>query len=342
MRWHRLGKSNLRVPALGMGCMGLSEFYSHVDEAQALQTIQYGIEQGLTFLDTADMYGSGHNELLVGRAISGIRERIQLATKCGIVRTQNGPQRNGRPDYIRRACENSLRRLATDCIDLYYLHRVDPRTPVEESVLAIADLVKQGKVRHVGLSKVDEATLRRANAVYPITAVQVEFSLWAPHIAGDFLQLCRDLDIAVIAYSPLCKGFLTGNLTWQDVLNAPDWRRKDPRFAADEFRRGLEPLAALKRLALKTQATPAQLALAWLLHHDGLVTPLPGMRKPAHVQENLKTLDLELTAAELAKLAAIASSAIAAFSPSSALNTNLTQRNAEKHGHESWEQQSAS
>jgi aryl-alcohol dehydrogenase-like predicted oxidoreductase len=295
------------VPALGMGCMGLSEFYSAVDEAQALRTIQFAVDQGITFLDTADMYGSGDNELLVGRAIRGIRERIQLATKCGIVRTQSGPQRNGSPDYIRRACENSLRRLATDRIDVYYLHRVDPHTPVEESVLAIAGLVKQGKVRYAGLSKVDEATLRRANVVHPITAVQMEFSLWAPHIAGNFLELCRELDVAVVAYSPLCKGFLAGSVRWPDVLNAPDWRRKDPRFARDEFRRGLESLATLTRLAVKTQTTPAQLALAWLLHYDGLVTPLPGMRKPAHVQENLKTLDLKLTPAEFAELTAIAS-----------------------------------
>lgn len=286
--------------------MGLSEFYSAVDEADALWTIQCSIDQGITFLDTADMYGSGHNELLVGRAIRGIRERIQLATKCGITRTQNGPQRNGSPAYIRRACDGSLRRLATDRIDVYYLHRVDPHTPVEDSVLALADLVKQGKVRHVGLSKVDGATLQRANAVYPITAVQMEFSLWAPHIAGDFLKICRELDVAVVAYSPLCKGLLTGKLTWPDVLNAPDWRRKDPRFAADEFRRGLEPLAALEQLAIKTHATPAQLALAWLLQHDGWVTPLPGMRKPAHVQENLKALDLKLSPSEFAQLSAIA------------------------------------
>ena len=306
MRLHRLGKSNLQVSAMGLGCMGLSEFYSVLDEAGTLRTIQYSIDHGITFLDTADMYGSGRDGMLVSRAIRGIRERIQLATKCGITRTSNRAQRNGSPEYIRRACDDSLRRLATDRIDVYYLHRVDPHTPVEDSVLAIASLVKQGKVRHVGLSKVDEATLRRANAVYPITAVQMEFSLWAPHIAGDFLKLCRELDVAVVAYSPLCKGLLAGKLTWPEVLNAPDWRRKDPRFAADEFQRGLEPLAALKRLALNTHSTPAQLALAWLLQHDGWVTPIPGMRKPDHVQENLKALDWELSSAESAQLTAIA------------------------------------
>lgn len=308
MRWHRLGKSELRVPALGLGCMGLSEFYSATTPAEALRMIQYTVDCGITFLDTADMYGAGENERLVGRAIKSLREQIQLATKCGIVRTETGAQRNGKPHYIRRACEDSLRRLATDRLDLYYLHRVDPCTPVEESMLAMADLVKQGKVRYVGLSKVDETTLRRANAVHPITAVQMEFSLWAPQISGTFLKVCRALDVAVVAYSPLCKGLLSAKLTWSDVQKATAWRREDPRFEPSEFKRGLAQLAALRRLAFKTQSTPAQLALAWLLQHDRLVTPIPGMRTPAHVQENLKALDLLLSPETLAELTTIAMS----------------------------------
>ena len=303
MRLRTLG--SLRVSALGLGCMGMSEFYGATNDAESTATIHRALELGCTFLDTADMYGPYTNEILVGRAIAGRRGEITLATKCGIVRDPNDPAKRGvsnRPEYIRTSCESSLSRLGTDYIDLYYLHRIDPNTPIEESVGAMTDLVREGKVRHIGLSEMAPDTLRRAHAVHPVSAVQVEYSLWTRDPEDDVLPTCRDLGVGLVAYSPLGRGFLTGSIASTATLDANDFRRHSPRFSDDNIDPNLALVATVRALAARKGCTPAQLALAWVLAQGDDVVPIPGTKRIKYLEENIGALDVRLDASELAEL----------------------------------------
>ena len=307
MEMRTLGKE-LRVSALGLGCMGMSEFYGPGDEAEALATIDRAIELGCTFLDTADMYGPFTNEELVGRAIRGRRDRVVLATKFGILRDpQNRTVRgiSGTPDYVRSACDGSLKRLGVDTIDLYYQHRVDPTVPIEDTVGAMADLVRTGKVRYLGLSEAGPETIRRANAVHPITALQTEYSLWSRDPEGELLATCRELGVGFVAYSPLGRGFLTGRFRSVDDLEPGDWRRQNPRFQGENFQRNLELAAGVQDLARRKGCTPAQLALAWLLSRGPDIVLIPGSTRAERVGENAAAVEVTLTAADLAALDAL-------------------------------------
>src|SRR6266436_2907786 len=268
MQFRELGRSGLKVSALGLGCMGMSEFYGPGDDGESIATIHRALEVGVNFLDTADVYGPYKNEELVGRAIKGKRDKVVLATKFGIVRDPANPTArgvDGKPDYVRRSCEASLRRLGVDAIDLYYQHRVDPKTPIEETVGAMAGLVKAGKVRHLGLSEAAPATIRRAAKVHPIAALQTEYSLWSREVEDEILPTVRELGIGFVAYSPLGRGFLTGRFKTIDDLSADDWRRSAPRFQGENFRKNLELVEKIEEMAAAKHCTPSQLALAWVL-----------------------------------------------------------------------------
>ena len=303
MKTRTLGGS-LTVSAVGLGCMGMSEFYGPTDDAESVATIHRAIDRGVTFLDTADMYGSGRNEELVGRALRGRRDRVVLATKFGNVRGPNGEFAgiDGRPAYVRQACEASLRRLGVDVIDLYYQHRVDPDTPIEETVGAMARLVEEGKVRFLGLSEAAPGTIRRACAVHPIAALQTEYSLWSRDAEGTILDTCRELGVGFVAYSPLGRGFLTGRFTSPDDFPDDDWRRHHPRFAGENFRRNLRLADAVHEVAAARGCAAAQVALAWVLGRGGDVVPIPGTKHVRYLEEDLGALDVTLTGAELAKL----------------------------------------
>ena len=306
MRQRTLG--SLRVSALGLGCMGMSEFYGATDEAESMATIHRALELGCTFLDTADMYGPYTNEELVGRAVAGRRSEVVIATKCGIVRDTSDPANvtkrriSNRPEYIRASCDASLARLRTDYIDLYYLHRIDPDTPIEDSVGAMADLVRQGKVRHIGLSEMAPDTLRRAHAVHPVSAVQVEYSLWTRDPEDDVLPTCRELGVGLVPYSPLGRGFLTGSIASTATLDANDFRRQSPRFSDDNFDRNLALVEAVRAIAARKGCTPAQLALAWVLAQGDDVVPIPGTKRIRYLEDNIGALDVHLDASELAEL----------------------------------------
>ena len=308
MKQRRLGTSGLVVSALGLGCMGMSEFYGPRDEQESSATIRRALELGVTFLDTADVYGLGQNEELVGKAIRWRRQEVMLATKFGIVRDMNGNfvGISGRPEYVRQACEASLRRLGIEVIDLYYQHRVDPDTPIEETVGAMAELVQAGKVRYLGLSEASPATLRRAVATHPIAALQTEYSLWSREPEDEIMLTCRALGIGFVAYSPLGRGFLTGQIKQIEDLAPDDWRRTSPRFQGENFQRNLELVGHIRDMAAQKRCTPAQLVLAWLLTQGEDIVPIPGTKRRAYLKENVAALDVSLTPTDLARIVEIA------------------------------------
>ncbi|SHJ26154.1 Predicted oxidoreductase [Hymenobacter daecheongensis DSM 21074] len=302
METRTLGRAGLHVSALGLGCMGMSEFYGQTDDAESIRTLHRAFELGVTFFDTADMYGPFKNEELVGKAFRDRRDKVVLATKFGILRDPNDPTRrgiSGRPEYVRQACEASLKRLGTDYIDLYYQHRVDPETPIEETVGAMAELVKEGKVRHLGLSEAAAATLRRACAVHPIAALQSEYSLWSRDPEDEILPACRELGVGFVPYSPLGRGFLTGQIQRFDDLAPDDYRRHTPRFQGENFQRNLDLVARIRAIAAEKSCTPGQLALAWVLAQGPDIVPIPGTKRIAYLEENLGALQVHLTHEDL-------------------------------------------
>jgi aryl-alcohol dehydrogenase-like predicted oxidoreductase len=294
----------LRVSAIGLGCMGMTPIYGEPDPDECIATVHRAIELGVTFIDTADAYGNGKNEELVGRALAGRRDQVVLATKFGNIRHPDGRRDvNGRPDYVPQACDASLKRLDVEAIDLYYLHRVDPDVPIEDTVGAMARLVEQGKVRYIGLSEAGAGTLRRAHAVHQIAALQTEYSLWCREVEAEILPACRELGIGFVAYSPLGRGFLSGTITSLDALAENDRRRDHPRFHADNLERNVGLLGALEELAEARDCTPAQIAIAWLLAQGDDIVPIPGTKRRKYLEENAAALEIRLTEAERARLA---------------------------------------
>ena len=306
MQTRTLGLKGPTVSALGLGCMGMSEFYGDRDDAESVATIHRALDLGVTLFDTSDAYGPHTNERLLGRAVADRRDQVLLATKFGLVRDPDDPTArgvNGRPEYVRRAAEGSLQRLGVDHLDLYYQHRVDPDTPIEETIGAMAELVQEGKVRYLGMSEAGPETLRRANAVHQITALQTEYSLWSRDPGDEILPTCRELGIGFVAYSPLGRGFLTGAIQSVDDLAPDDYRRSSPRFQGENFDRNLELVGTIGELAANKAVTPAQLALAWVLAQGEDIVPIPGTKRRARLEENAAAVDVELSDDELREIA---------------------------------------
>ncbi|MEO8027676.1 MAG: aldo/keto reductase [Bryobacteraceae bacterium] len=305
MNKRKLGRSGADVSAMGLGCMGMSEFYGAGDDSESVKVIHRSIDLGITFLDTADIYGRGHNEELVGRAIADRRDKVFLATKFGIVRTSDPAYRSisGKPEYIAEACEASLRRLGVETIDLYYQHRVDPSTPIEDTVGAMKRLVEQGKVRFLGLSEAAPATIRRAQAVHPIAALQTEYSLWSRDPEDELLATIRELGIGFVAYSPLGRGFLTGQIQRFEDFAADDFRRNSPRFLGENFKKNLDSVNKIREIAVERKCTPSQLALAWVLAQGEDIVPIPGTKRLAYLEENAGAAGVVLSPSDLDRIA---------------------------------------
>lgn len=315
MQTKPLGSQGLRASQLGLGCMGMSDFYGKRNDEESIHVIHRAYELGINFFDTADMYGPFTNEILVGKAIKDFRKNITLATKFGIVRDPSDPAKrgvNGKPEYVYASCEGSLKRLGVDVIDLYYLHRKDPETPIEETVGAMAQLVQQGKVRGIGLSEVNEDTLRKAHAVHPLTALQTEYSLWSRDPEDGVLQACRELGIAFVAYSPLGRGFLTGQIKKFEDFEPDDYRRFSPRFQGENFAKNLQLVKKIEELAQSKGCTTAQLALAWVLAQGDFIFPIPGTKHVNYLEENAGAVNVQLTGEDLEEIEAIAPKGAAA------------------------------
>lgn len=315
MKQSNLGKQGLIASQMGLGCMGMSEFYGNTDEAESLRTINRAIDLGVTLLDTADMYGPFTNEILLSKILKERRSEVVLATKFGIVRSATDPTVrgfNGSPAYCKKSCEDSLKRLGIETIDLYYLHRVDPNTPIEETVGAMADLVKEGKIRYIGLSEASASTLRRAHSIHPITALQTEYSLWSREPEEELIPACRELGIGFVPYSPLGRGFLTGEIKTFDDLAADDFRRFSPRFQGDNFQKNLIVVDKIKKLAEQKGCTASQLALAWVMAQGEDIFPIPGTKRTKYLEENIGAAAIQFSAEELAEIDTIAPKDIAA------------------------------
>jgi aryl-alcohol dehydrogenase-like predicted oxidoreductase len=305
MQTKKLGSQGLTASAIGLGCMGMSEFYGARNDEESIKTLQHALETGVSFWDTADMYGPFTNEELVGKALKGNRQKITLATKFGILRDPSNPQLrgfNGSPAYVKTACEASLKRLQTDVIDLFYLHRVDPSTSIEDTAGAMGGLVKEGKIKGIGFSEVSSATIRRAHAVHPVTAVQSEYSLWTRDPEDDVLETCAELGIAFVAYSPLGRGFLTGQIKKEADFDANDYRRFSPRFQGENFQKNIDLVTTLEKLAVKKGCTASQLALAWVMAQGNNIFPIPGTKRIKYLDENVGALNVSFTKNELGEI----------------------------------------
>lgn len=305
MKIKSLGSQGLKASEMGLGCMGMSEFYGEKNDDESIKTIHKAFENGITFFDTADMYGPYTNEILVGKAIAPFRKDVTLATKFGILRDPENPKKrgvNGKPDYVKSECEASLKRLNVEVIDLYYLHRKDPDTPIEETVGAMADLVKEGKIKGIGLSEVNSETLRKAHSTHSLTALQTEYSLWSRDPENDLIPTCEELGIAFVAYSPLGRGFLTGQINKFEDLDEDDYRRFTPRFMGENFNKNLDLVKKIEAIAKEKDCTPAQLALAWVMHQSKNIFPIPGTKRVKYVEENIKAINIELSPEELQQI----------------------------------------
>ena len=300
MKKQKLGNSELLASAIGLGCMGMSEWYGPTNDEESRATIKMAFDMGLNFFDTADVYGNGHNETLLGSAIKNIRQDLILATKFGFLPNEAGL--NGRPEYVRKACDASLQRLATDYIDLYYLHRIDPQVPMTETVVAMADLVSEGKVRYLGLSEVSATSLKKAHSVHPVTALQSEYSIWVRDIEKDIMTACRELDVAVVPYSPLGRGFLTGKLSRPDQFGEADYRKDIPLFQDGNFESNLNIVDELEDIASSKNCKTSQVALAWLSAQGDDVFPIPGTKRRTYLKENVESLQTELTTDEISRI----------------------------------------